>query len=470
MELYYKGSGKIFYSEKKYECDLYLNKDEGGILLNIISKSRETGNFFKFPLDIPFLIGKLSTGLKFTLLNLKRKGVHEYFSDRYTEFSFYVDYILYGVANSKSNEQTFHKIRFTLSNIVNWGGISIYELGENSTLINKTLENTKTIFKNNMYTVTYSVTGSMLPMMEHDLLKENISLEQRGSIEIIFQEEQIFEIFLKVFEKIKHLIEIAMIKKINVEKVTAYSSQVLYSLNNLKIENPIEIYGKNIKKEKNLEVFTTERIKWISLTDLINNISFENYFEKYKKLSPILELFLEIFYTTFNSHTRIFLNIIQALETYHSRFIASNITEFKKRISLLKEKGIINSEKTNRFLMANSKKFITLESRLADLLFAERNIFFDTGKIEQTKFPSIISQSRNYYIHYDEEIRHRNKVLSEEELQFYNRSLLKILEYYILLELGFPLNNINITEKLSKRWGNVSQDMEVYNLLKPQTP
>lgn len=80
MELYYKGSGKISYSEKEYECDLYLNKDEGGILLNIISKSRETGTFFKFPLEIPFLIGELSSGLKFTLLNLKRKGVHKYFS------------------------------------------------------------------------------------------------------------------------------------------------------------------------------------------------------------------------------------------------------------------------------------------------------------------------------------------------------------------------------------------------------
>ena len=52
--------------------------------------------------------------------------------------------------------------------------MSIYELGENYTLINKTPEITKTILKNNMYTVTYSVTGSMLPMTEHDLLKENI--------------------------------------------------------------------------------------------------------------------------------------------------------------------------------------------------------------------------------------------------------------------------------------------------------
>ena len=74
MELYYKGSGKISYSEKEYECDLYLNKDEGGILLNIISKSRETGTFFKFPLEIPFLIGELSSGLKnslFLILNEK---------------------------------------------------------------------------------------------------------------------------------------------------------------------------------------------------------------------------------------------------------------------------------------------------------------------------------------------------------------------------------------------------------------
>ena len=121
-------------------------KEESFLILSPNQGKQET--FFKFPLDIPFLIGELSTGLKFTLLNLKRKGVHEYFSDGYTEFSFYVDYILYGVANSKSNEQTFHKIRFTLSNIVNWGGISIYELGENSTLINKTLENNKEhIFK-----------------------------------------------------------------------------------------------------------------------------------------------------------------------------------------------------------------------------------------------------------------------------------------------------------------------------------
>ena len=41
-----------------------------------------------------------------------------------------------------------------------------------------------------------------------------------------------------------------MIKKINVEKVIAHSSQILYSLNDFKTEKPIEIYGKNIKKEK----------------------------------------------------------------------------------------------------------------------------------------------------------------------------------------------------------------------------
>jgi Icc-related predicted phosphoesterase len=60
---------------------------------------------------------------------------------------------------------------------------------------------------------------------------------------------------------------------------------------------------------------------------------------------------------------------------------------------------------------------------------------FDTGEITHMDFPSVIAHTRNYYIHYDESIKAQHRVLSEEELQFYNRSLLQMLEYYILLEL-----------------------------------
>ena len=91
---------------------------------------------------------------------------------------------------------------------------------------------------------------------------------------------------------------------------------------------------------------------------------------------------------------------------YHSRFVTNDIDTFKDRIETITI-NLSESSKNdiNTFLMANSKQFITLESRLADLLIAEYKIRFDTGKIGYYDFPSVIAHSRNYYIHYDERIK-----------------------------------------------------------------
>ena len=79
---------------------------------------------------------------------------------------------------------------------------------------------------------------------------------------------------------------------------------------------------------------------------------------------------------------------------------------------------------------------------------------------------AVIAHTRNYYIHYDENGKLRVDYaagcayLNEEELQFYNRSLIQILENYILLELGFS-DSSELKIKLAERWGRVSQDMEI---------
>ena len=54
-------------------------------------------------------------------------------------------------------------------------------------------------------------------------------------------------------------------------------------------------------------------------------------------------------------------------------------------------------------------------------------------------------------------------MLTEEELQYYNRSLLQMLEYYILLELGFTDSNV-VKKKITERWGKVSQDLEILRM------
>jgi hypothetical protein len=228
-----------------------------------------------------------------------------------------------------------------------------------------------------------------------------------------------------------------------------------------KVERPIDIISCDLNNEESKDNYVEIR-KWINLSELIDNDSFSKYFFKYEFFEPVIELYLEIIHSNVISSRRVFLNIVQALETYHSRFKTNNIDEFKKRIEtvILKDRPKEFIQDDTAFLMANSRRFITLESRLADLLLAEFKIHFDTGNIKYYDFPNVIANTRNYYIHYDEAIKERGRVLTESELSIYNRSLLYMLEYYILIELGFS-DIEKIRGKLKERWGSISDTLSI---------
>lgn len=469
MELPYRGSGKVVFGQKEYLCDLYYNEEEGGILLKInVKHEKSLGNFLEVPFEIPYLCGQLESGFKFTLLNLTRTGMQDLISYGISEYTFFAEYILCGIGGLIQQEQTFYKVSYVLSNIVEWGEESIYAIGEKYELFSRNENTQKTIYEGSDFSITYSVFGSFLPVVPHELLKEHIDLEQHGVFEIEFKKEEKFNQFTQVFERLKRLIEIAILSKVNIEKVEGYSKDVVYDLGETKHERAIEVYGKNI--EQNNPMVHIERRhhwRWISLSELIKQNSFQCYFGKHEKLAPIIELFLEPLYVEGSSPTRTFLNIVQALETYHSRFVTNSLDEFITRIeNMVNGQSPENAEKHRAYLMANSKRFITLESRLADLLVANRQIFFDTGEINHANFPSVIAHTRNYYIHYDERIKEKYRILSEGELPIYNRLLLQILEYYILLELGFSNDRCELKEKLIERWGNISQDLSILNASK----
>ena len=69
-------------------------------------------------------------------------------------------------------------------------------------------------------------------------------------------------------------------------------------------------------------------------------------------------------------------------------------------------------------------------------------------------------RTRNYYTHYDEAIKKKGRVLTSGELIIYNKALLHVLEYYLLLELGFK-DELYISKKLNDRWGCASQDLSI---------
>ena len=453
------GSGKVYFNDQEYKCDLYMNEDEGGILINI-NIPKALASFLELPINIDFLVGELSTGFKFSLINCKRKGMSNNRSEGRSVYKYYSQYLLKGVGEKTDKSLELSRMSFRVANILAWGEISGYKISDNFELAHNN-DLIKEVYKNDEFVIQYWVSNSMLPVISRDLLKENIVLNQNGNIDIIFKNEEAIDKFGEIFNKIKRLIELSTLRYIYPSKLTGFSNSVYDIYDKKKVERPIEIISCDINNEDR-KVDYAETRRWINLSELIDNDSFSEYFSKYGVFEPVIELYLEIIYSKTISNRRVFLNIVQALETYHSRFKTNNLADFKERV---KTKILINRpkewvENDKSFLMANSYKFITLESRLADLLLAEFQIHFDTGDIKYYDFPKVIANTRNYYIHYDEAIKERNRVLTESELSIYNRSLLYILEYYILVELGFT-DRLKIAEKLNDRWGKISDILSI---------
>ena len=460
MKVNYTGSGKVFWGEKEYDCDLYLNEEQGGILLKI-NVYGKIANYLELPIEMDFISGELSTGFRFILLECTRKELQNLISYEKSVFSYSARYMIKGIGGKAAHQITFNKIVFQLSDIMEWGNISGYSVGENYQLKQEN-ETECILYQSDYFSVKYFVNCSMLPVSNLELLKENITLKQNGNIEISFNEGKYIKEFEDIYKKVKRLIEFSMLRTITLKKVTGWSKDNKRLIGKEEHEWPIEIISYDCFVDSLDEGMKSIRYKWICLPELIENNSFEKYFQKYETLEPVVELYLEILEARTMSSVRAFLNITQALETYHARFKANTLGDFKRRIKevILKNRPESFRQKDTEFLMEGSKRNLTLQSRLADLLLAEFNIWLDTGDINRLEFPRIIAKTRNYYTHYNESIKNKERVLTREELVVYNRVLLYMLEYHLLSELGFT-NTDEIRGKLNDRWGNISESLSI---------
>lgn len=457
----YRGSGKVRISGNDYSCALYYREQSEEIVLQIrVENDVPIGNYFEVPLEIPFLCGKLETGFKFSAFDLRRIGTNDNLNTRVSTYTFEVAYLIAGIGNPDNNEPLFHKASYTISDITQWGDESIYEIGHDYGLFMRTDFPRETIYEDDEFRIEYTVSGSFLPS-KYDLAKDEISLSQRGIIHLYALKECSLLRFNEVFQRVKELIDIATLRNNTTEKIDAFSKEYADVYGETTIEHPIDVYGRGIK-DSDFNEDNIRCLSWILLPELVKHNSFKQYFEKFEKLAPIVELLLELLSGKEMSEVRAFLNVVQALETYHSRFIVNDLKEYKKRVEyLVSNEPDQNQETIRAFLMSTSKHHICLESRLADLLLANNQVWFDTGDINLFDFPSAIAHTRHYFIHYDENIRRKNRVLSKEELSFYNRALLHILEFYILFELGFDINDAKMKSKLDYRWGNISRELDL---------
>lgn len=130
-----------------------------------------------------------------------------------------------------------------------------------------------------------------------------------------------------------------------------------------------------------------------SLSEL-RQANFSQWKEVATIMEPILELYIDSLYNQNLSVSRHFLNMVQALETYHSRRIAYSLHDYKKRVEKLLEVRPEPFHKHDReFLLDGCRGSVILKSRLADLLLADYTFIFHTGDFKLVEFPQLIIAS-----------------------------------------------------------------------------
>lgn len=149
----------------------------------------------------------------------------------------------------------------------------------------------------------------------------------------------------------------------------------------------------------------------------------------------------------------VFLNIVQALETLHSRFFYKN--DKKKYIQSVKER--FNEESLQYKLLLSDTQtdpncsYIILVSRLNDFLIRGRNNLFAKYYRDDSEFAQRIADTRHYYTHYSES--KKNKALKDNAL-LDSIFILKLLLEYNVCEIL----NIDISRKVTEKLHNYCSD------------
>lgn len=445
------GTWKIDNSNKHYHGDLYLNKDEGGIVLYIrIPNNGPIMSYLELPLTIPFIAGSTANGAEFTLVDCVRISTQSRIGSEEV-FGYQAKFMIEGVSFNKEEKIKFTKMRISIPGIIQWGDASNYvipDIGNRETLIGLKIIEPIEIYSCKDYTLSYDLTFSS----PFEMMREEINLKQIPYLIIEAQSAQPFEWFMKIANQMKRLIEIATGIPLGFDSMVVESPEINYEFEDDKKHiRPLEVvhaFKQNISKENNT--------KKILKHDFLFNLSElrQGDFPKWQEVStimePIIELYIDSLYNRELSVSRHFLNMIQALETYHSRRIAYSLDDFKKRVEqLLEVRPEPFREQDEKFLLEGCRDFVTLRCRLADLLLAEHSFIFHTGDFELTDFPQIVAKTRNYYTHYNQKQEH--KALKGEELITAFHILRNILEYYLLKEFGFEEEFIHdrIRERIS---------------------
>lgn len=436
IDQHFAGTFNVFGEEISGE--LIYNEETGVTLISLVKLLSDTVRDKAYG-TIDVIIGTLNTGTIVTLFH-NRCTMNTTYPFHSQHLAFIADYAIWSAKDVTSAK--YNKFECILENALNWSEMSAINTSEYSVIKIDANKNVK----------TYHWFGAKITFstsLKNDLSalprKEESTVIERLVVSIESEEKKAPSFFTDIRNKIISLISFAIKDNVNIAEQYLYDFDDIYLEGNPPIYNQHSLYT----SEHRLRIRHTSHLDYnFTLSQLAPKNDIQSELDL---LVPIFNLYLSLFKYNDMPLEMIFLNIVQALETFHARFFYNDdkntyIASVKERFS-----EYANYQNIEKLLLSDTQKddntrYIILVSRLNDLLIGKYDGLFWSYYGSDANFAQTVADTRHYFTHY--RASKEKKALKGDNLIEAIRVLALLLEYNICLKLGID-NESRVRERLS---------------------
>lgn len=257
----------------------------------------------------------------------------------------------------------------------------------------------------------------------HVTTKE-MKVQQKIIMKLKYSEEQKWEVISEDINTLNSLLSLAMNKAIYIEEL--YYEHKSNMDEEMGFIREMEMFIGDFRKGKHKAGQWWENLFQLRDLTSYDNLCFKNWYLKYEKLQPVVDLYASSYNFRGISREMLFLNLAQALETYHARFVSDNFKDYEEIVNK-KVREIFSipdnmditgdAARIKAIMIAQDKKGkIVLKSRLGYLFLGDLKINFEFLSYGMEEFIQRTLDSRNYYTHYS--MNKKDRVFPKEELAY----------------------------------------------------
>lgn len=436
IDRHYAGAFNI--SGEEIAGELIYNKENGVILLNLVKRLTDTPIGSSYG-NLDIITGVLNSGTTVTLF-------HNRCTQNQTQL-FQTQHLVYAAEYSiwskrEATNVKYNKLECVLENALDWSGLSTIDTSDLSEIKFKVNENLNTYhWFGSKITFSTSLNCELFgfPRKEESMVAEHLVV----SIET--EEKQDTSSFIAIRNKVISLISFAIRDNVNIEEQYLYDYDDCYQVG----EHTDYFKHYLYTSEHRLSIHNSSRREYnFTLAQLMPEKDIKR---ELNLLEPIFNLYLSLFKYTDMPPEMVFLNVVQALETFHARFFYEDSKDKYVKSVIERFGSWKNFPDIEKLLLCDTQKdenckYIILVSRLNDLLIGKYDGLFWDYYATDAGFAQTVADTRHYYTHYGKS--KEKKALKGDKLNDAICILALLLEYYVCLQLGID-NQAKVRDRLS---------------------